>query len=131
MCINPVLGMSGLKGNKYLHRFCAILGSSTLSSLILFFMDFLSSRSSSSFLADEDRNTELLQTHKGGIYTNACTYCMMYTHKFRYSEIMRFLCVCVQVQHTVRKGRNVEIAQLLFIKLLSCNTVPILNISTI
>lgn len=48
----------GQKG-KYLHRFCAILGSRTLSSLILFFMDFLSSRSSSSFLTDDDTKIKL------------------------------------------------------------------------
>lgn len=75
--INPILGRrSGLKGNKYLHRFCAILGSSTLSSLILFFMDFLSSRSSSSFLTDEDRNTKLFPTDKRKLYTNACSCCI-------------------------------------------------------
>lgn len=62
---NPILGRgSWLEENKYLHRFCAILGSSTLSSLILFFMDFLSSRSSSSFLTDEDRNAMLLDKSK-------------------------------------------------------------------
>lgn len=53
--INVNQGRSGLKGKGYLQRFCAILGSSTLSSLILFFMDFLFSRSSSSFLADEEK----------------------------------------------------------------------------
>lgn len=63
--MNPILGRGSWLGeNKYLHRFCAILGSSTLSSLILFFMDFLSSRSSSSFLTDEDRNAMLLDKRK-------------------------------------------------------------------